>query len=90
MRPHHGRSSFSAHARRARSSGKTPLLRHQRGAFAAMTMLLILVICGFCGFAIDLGRMYNRKVELQTVADTIALAAARELDGTTAGVTRAR
>ena len=90
MRPHHGRSSFSAHARRARSSGKTPLLRHQRGAFAAMTMLLILVICGFCGFAIDLGRMCNRKVELQTVADTIALAAARELDGTTAGVTRAR
>lgn len=65
-------------------------LQHQRGAFAAMTMILILVILGVCGFAIDLGRMYNRKVELQTVADTIALAAAKELDGTLAGVTRAR
>ncbi len=67
-----------------------PQLHDQRGAFAVMTVVLILVIVGFCGLAIDLSRMYNRKVELQTAADTIALAAARELDGTVAGVTRAR
>ncbi|MGH8855968.1 MAG: pilus assembly protein TadG-related protein, partial [Telluria sp.] len=55
-----------------------------------MTVVLILVILGFCALAIDLSRMYNRKVELQTAADTIALTAARELDGTVAGVSRAR
>jgi hypothetical protein len=64
--------------------------RRQGGSFAVMTAVLILVILGVCGFAIDLSRMYNRKVELQSIADTIALAAAAELDGTTAGITRSR
>lgn len=66
-----------------------PLPRRQRGAFAVMTAALILVILGFCGFAIDLSRVYNRKVELQTLADAVALAAAVELDGTEAGIGRA-
>lgn len=74
-----------------RTAGRrtAPFLHRQRGAFAVMTALLILVILGFCGFAIDLGRMLNRKVEMQTAADTIALFAARELNGTAAGVTSA-
>jgi hypothetical protein len=33
--------------------------------------------------------MYNRKAELQTAADVIAIAAASQLDGTNAGITRA-
>lgn len=72
--------------------GRTSLLRHvrQRGAFAMMTVMLVMLIIGFSGLAIDLGRMYHRKVESQTAANTIALAAARELDGSAAGVTRAR
>ena len=54
-----------------------------------MTAVLILVILGFCGFALGLSMVYNRKVELQTIADTVALAAAAELDGTELGVDRA-
>lgn len=73
----------------ARPRRLPPFPRRQRGVFAILSAVLILVILGFCGFAIDLGRMYNRKVELQTAADTLALAAAKELDGTDAGVQRA-
>lgn len=63
--------------------------QRESGAFAVMTALLLLVIFAFCGLAIDLSRLYNRKVELQTAADAIAIAAAKELDGTDAGVGRA-
>jgi len=41
------------------------------------------------GMAIDLGRMYIAKNEAQTYADSAALYAARELDGTAASLTRA-
>lgn len=69
---------------------RAALLTHrQHGAFAVMTAVLIVVILGLCGLAIDLGRVLNRKVELQAAADTIALAAARELNGTTAGINSA-
>jgi hypothetical protein len=63
--------------------------RRQGGAFAVMTVGLIFVIIAFCGFAIELGMVYNRKAELQTVADTLALAAADKLDGTGAGIDNA-
>lgn len=63
--------------------------RRERGAFAVMTAVLILVILGFCGFALELSRLYNRKVELQTIADTIALAAAAQLNGTRDGIDNA-
>ena len=72
-----------------RLSGAPPRLYRQRGAFALMTAVLVLVILGFCGLAIDLGRVYNRKVELQGAADAAALAAAAELDGTAEGIDRA-
>ena len=39
--------------------------------------------------ALDLSQVYNRKVEMQTVADAVALAAAAELNGTSQGVTTA-
>ena len=71
------------------SAKSFPLPRRERGAFAVMTAVLIIAILGVCGMAIDFGRMYNRKAELQTFADAIALAAAAELDGTEQGITRA-
>jgi Flp pilus assembly protein TadG len=55
-----------------------------------MVAATIFVILGVCGMAIDLGFMYNRRVELQNLADATALAAAIELDGTPAGVAKAR
>lgn len=51
-----------------------------------MFAILLLVILTFCGLAVDAAVLYNRKAELQGIAQTIALAAARELDGTAAGV----
>jgi len=60
--------------------------RRQAGAFAVMSAILLLVMLGFCGLAIDAGLIYNRKAELHGIAGNIALAAARELDGTAAGI----
>lgn len=61
----------------------------QRGAVAIMFATTLIVMLGFCALALDLARLYNRKVELQSVADAAALAAAKELDGTAAGVAKA-
>ena len=48
-----------------------------------------IVLMGAVGLAVDLGRMYIVKGEAQTFADSAALAAVLELDGTSAGITRA-
>jgi hypothetical protein len=61
----------------------------QRGAVGVMVAAMIFVILGVCGMAIDLGFMFNRRVEMQNLAGAAALAAAAELDGTAAGVTKA-
>jgi uncharacterized membrane protein len=50
-----------------------------------MTLLL-----GLAGLAIDIGRMYVIRAELQSFTDAAALSAALELDGTDAALTRAR
>jgi Flp pilus assembly protein TadG len=63
--------------------------KRQRGAISIMFVLTILVMFGFIGLAFDLAMVYNRKVELQGMADAAAMAAARELIGTQAGVTNA-
>jgi len=53
--------------------------RTQRGGIAVIVAVSALVLFGFAGLAIDLGRMYVDKTELQTAADACALAAAAEL-----------
>lgn len=50
---------------------------------------MMMVLLGVCGMAIDLSMMYNRRVEMQNLADAAAVAAASKLDGTSQGVTRA-
>lgn len=60
-----------------------------RGAVTIMFSLMVLVLIGFIGMALDLGRIYNRRAELQDIAAATALAAARQLNGTAAGVTAA-
>lgn len=54
-----------------------------------MTAGVIIVMIAMFGFALDLSRAYNRKMELQSVADAAALAAAGVLDGTPAGIDNA-
>lgn len=61
----------------------------QDGTIAVMVAPALLAMLGFCGLALELSQLYNRKVEMQNVADGIALAAARKLDGTAAGVSNA-
>jgi uncharacterized membrane protein len=50
-----------------------------------MTLLL-----GLAGLGIDIGRMYVIRTELQSFTDAAALTAAVELNGTDAGLARAR
>jgi Flp pilus assembly protein TadG len=64
--------------------------REQKGAVAVIFAMVLCVLVGFCGLALDLARVYNRKVEVQNVADVAALAAARKLNGTATGISDAR
>lgn len=74
--------------RRLAAGGASPR-RRQRGSIAIMFIAALLVIFGFFGLALDLSQLYNRKMEMQATADTVALAAAIELNGTSGGITRA-
>ncbi len=65
------------------------LFQHQRGAVAIIVGISIAVLVGMIGLALDLGRMFVIKTELQNAADACALAAARELDGNADAITRA-
>jgi len=59
---------------------------HESGAIAIMFAGSLILIIGFCGLALELSQVYNRKIEMHNVADTAALAAAYELDGTPDGI----
>jgi hypothetical protein len=63
--------------------------RHQDGGVAVIFIVAIVVLLGICGLALDVGLLYNRKVELQNVADAAALGAARKLNGTASGISDA-
>lgn len=63
--------------------------RLEQGSIAIMTSVVLILIIAMFGIALDLSRAYNRKMELQMVADLAALAAANALDGSTAGVDNA-
>ncbi|HEY0563821.1 MAG TPA: Tad domain-containing protein [Methylophilus sp.] len=54
----------------------------QTGAVAIIVALALPVIIGMAGLALDLGKLFITKTELQNAADACALSAARELDGT--------
>jgi Flp pilus assembly protein TadG len=63
--------------------------QRERGYILVATAFAIPFLLGVGGLSLDIGRMYITKAEAQAFADSASLAAARELDGTTAGVTRA-
>lgn len=63
--------------------------RYRRGSVAVMYAVLLIPIIGFTGLAIDLSFAYTRRTEMQSVADAAAMAAARELNGTLAGIDEA-
>ena len=64
--------------------------RGERGATALQVLVILVpVIFGLIGFAIDLGQLYLAKGELKTAANTMALAAAQKLIGTDQGLAAA-
>ncbi|KVD80642.1 pilus assembly protein TadG [Burkholderia sp. ABCPW 14] len=57
--------------------------RRQRGVVSILVALMLAVLIGFVGLALDLGKLYVTRSELQNSADACALAAARDLTGAT-------
>lgn len=65
--------------------------KSKKKGFVLVTISLSAVaLLGACGLAVDLGRMYVAKNELQLLADSAALSAALRLNGEAGGVTRAK
>src|SRR5690606_9626871 len=64
--------------------------RKQSGAVGVTVALLLLVLLGFMCIALDFGRLFIVKGELQTAIDGCALAAAQEHNAPATGIARAR
>ncbi len=60
-----------------------PRRRREGGAVMVLVALAMIALVGFVGLALDLGKLYVTKSELQNSADSCALAAARDVDGIT-------
>ncbi len=59
------------------------------GTSVYVLVILVPVLIGFMGFAVDLGQLYLIRGELKTAADAMAMAAAGKLIGTDASITDA-
>ena len=56
---------------------------HKRGALTIQFLVIMVpVVLGMMGFAVDLGRMYLVRGELNQAASAMAIAAASKLNGT--------
>jgi hypothetical protein len=62
----------------------------ERGFALIATAVSLVAVIGIAGVSVDLGRMYIAKSELMAYTDASSVAAALQLDGTTAGITRAQ
>src|SRR6266516_4097767 len=61
----------------------------QRGFTLVASATCAVMIFGMAGLAVDIGRMYITKNESQSYADSAALYAAQQLNGTSAGLAAA-
>jgi hypothetical protein len=64
--------------------------RHQRGFILIAMSVSMFLLLAVIGMSFDLGRVYIARNEAQIFADAASMAAAKKLDGTAAGVDRAR
>ena len=62
----------------------------EKGFVLIVTCMALAIVLGMAGLAIDAGRMYVVKSELQAFTDSASLSAALELDGTAARLRNAR
>ncbi|MDP3647824.1 MAG: pilus assembly protein TadG-related protein [Tabrizicola sp.] len=67
----------------------TTLAHDERGTILVLWGILLGVVLGFVALSFDLGRASITRSELQSFADSVALAAAGELDGNPDSITRA-
>jgi hypothetical protein len=65
------------------------LKNRQGGAVAIIVGICMVIFIGFLAMVIDLGHLYVAKTGLQNAADAAALSGAKELDGTTTGISNA-
>jgi len=74
-----------------RSPSRCPARAHSRRGTTSVQLLVLMVpvIFGLMGFAVDLGRLYLIRGELKTAANAMALAAAAQLIGTDAALDNA-
>ncbi len=63
---------------------------NERGATAVVVALLIAVLATFTALVVNVGHVMAVRSQLQNATDAAALAAARDLDGTVAGLAGAR
>lgn len=87
---HSARPSLPMHASAFQADLIYRFPGRQRGVFSIMLAPLLIVMVGFSALAVDIGLLYSRNVDLHGIAKAAALAAARELNGTAAGITAAR
>ncbi|HKJ76107.1 MAG TPA: Tad domain-containing protein [Gammaproteobacteria bacterium] len=64
--------------------------RRERGAILLMTVFLVILLLGFGAFALDMGRIYLLRTEMQNAVDTAARAGALELDAQSGALNRAQ
>ncbi|MGE5628999.1 MAG: TadE/TadG family type IV pilus assembly protein [Solirubrobacterales bacterium] len=69
---------------------KKDLIKDENGSVVVLTALAIIVIMGFCGFAVDFGRAYLQKQKFQTAVDAASVAAAWDLPNTTTATATAK
>ncbi|SIT65632.1 Putative Flp pilus-assembly TadE/G-like [Ectothiorhodosinus mongolicus] len=67
-----------------------PAHNKQRGAILVMSLFMIILMLGMGAFALDLGRLYVLKSQMQNAADAAARAGAEELDNRPGAQARAR
>ena len=63
--------------------------KNQHGMVLMTMAICAIAMIGVMGLAIDLGHIFIVKNETQAYVDAAAIAAALQMDGTTAGITRA-
>src|SRR5579862_558771 len=56
--------------------------RREEGQVIVIMVLFLVVLCGFAGLTIDIGRIYVAQRQLQEAVDAAALAAAQDLPTT--------
>ncbi|MCB2134333.1 MAG: hypothetical protein KDE08_00050 [Rhodobacteraceae bacterium] len=63
--------------------------RDETGGILVLWMVCLTLVLGIVAMSFDMGRIASTQTELQSFADSVALAAAGELDGNSDAITRA-